>query len=94
MKPTACPLPEEAGLYWLRVASMSYDEKRKDNGWSWENPPDEGWLLAYVDPKRDSDYKITSMMGSDEIAKWNGSGVSDIVVIQVHSRVMEPSSSG
>ena len=100
MKPIACPLPTEKGIYWLRTAHATHcisggiygDCKlNHEHGWTWDNPLSFGWVLAEVDPDADSDYKITAYFGSDSIGKWDSdSPCGDGVVVMIGSKVEEP----
>jgi len=92
-KPIAAPLPTTQGIYWLRFASIPYDQAYNPP-FSWDLPWEPGpWTLAEVDPTPTEDdgspkeYFIDCFLGSDEIAKWDDGRE---IVVEVGPKVEHP----
>lgn len=89
MKPKAAPLPKRKGIYWIKIATQTYDNKCEGNGWNWNLPPTYCWIIAEVDPNKEP-YPISQMLGNDRIATWDDD--DDGVVVEVGAEIIRPDS--
>lgn len=86
MKPIPAPLPKKEGIFWLKIATQTYQDKCEGNGWNWNLPPNYGWIIAAVNPN-EKEFPIIEIMGSDEIARWDE---DNGVVVEVGAEIITP----